>query len=131
MNYKKFDIVQEIVDRKTNQLQSTKTILEWLTKEKGYKLTMAYKYYKEAQQKIESYFDKSNEYALAEAMAQLEAQQQTAKENKNYKLAFTIRQEMNKIRGLQQQKIDVTTNGQPIQAIQIEIVHKTKDETKD
>lgn len=128
MNYVKNELVEEIIQKRLKEQQSIKNILTWLVDTKKYKLTMAYRYLKAAQEKIQEYYDQSNKHSLAEAISQLEQQQQDAVQSKEYKLAFNIRQEISKLQGLYISKVDITSAGQPITTINVNIIRPTLDE---
>lgn len=113
--YKKEDIIDSIVKMRTQDMAATKTIIrDYLMGQLGYGQTYAYELLKEARKKIIEYYDATNEASLEEAIGQLEEMAENAKSQKNYKLAFNIRQELSKIQGHYKDKIDITTNGQSI-----------------
>ena len=113
--YKKEDIIDSIIKMRTQDMAATKTIIkDYLMGQLGYGQTYSYELLKEARKKIIEYYDASNEASLEEAIGQLEEMAENAKSQRNYKLAFNIRQELSKIQGHYKDKIDITTNGQSI-----------------
>lgn len=98
--YTKEEVIDAVVDMKLNKSASTKFILEFLKNELGYSQSQAYEYLKWARESIcETYNDK-NIAAVEESIGELESVMQYARTNKNYKLWFEIRKELNKVRGV-------------------------------
>lgn len=126
--YKKEDIIDEIVKKRIIEMASTKTIIvDYLQKELGYGQAYAYKLYSEARKEIVKLYEKTNIDALEEAIGQLENLQEDAKKFKNIKLALEIRKELSKIQGLHTDKIDITSGGKTITEIKLIQVNKKED----
>lgn len=107
--------------------KSTHFILEFLEKKIGMGRTTAYEVLKDAQQYILDMAQTDVNKAYEEAIQQIERKM----DNCSDKLWLEYRKELNKLQALYRaQKIDVTTNGQSITGITIEIVKPT-DESKD
>ena len=98
--YTKEEIIDAIVDMKLNKSASTKFILSFLQTELGYSQSQSYEYLKWARESIAETYNDKNEGAVEEAIGELESVMQYARTNKNYKLWFEVRKELNKIRGI-------------------------------
>lgn len=123
MKYKKEDLINEIVDRRINKMESTKTILKWLMTDVGYGQTYSYELLKEARKTIVELYQSQNESSLEEAIGQLENMAEEAKSQRNYKLAFEVRKELSKIMGHYVERQDITSGGKAIQ--EIKLIHIT------
>lgn len=107
--YKKEDIIDAIIKMRIEKMASTKTIIkDFLQNELGYGQTYAYELLKEARKKIVELYDSKNSASLEEAIGQLEEMAEDAKQAKNYKLAFNIRQELSRIQGHYKDKIELS-----------------------
>lgn len=117
--FKKEDLIDAVVKMRIEKMASTKTIIkDFLMGECGYKQAYAYELLREARKKIVEYYKSNNEASVEEAIGQLEEMAEDAKQSKNYKLAFEIRKELNKIVGAyKSQSLDVTTNGKDITTV--------------
>ena len=114
-HFKKEEIVDAIVKMRCEKLASSKTIIkDFLMNELGYGSTYSYELYNLALQKIKEYYKEYNTAAIENSIAQMEEMMEECKKNRNYKQAFEIRKEINKILGLYIEKIDITSGGQPI-----------------
>lgn len=107
MEYKKEDIIDELVKMRVNDMASNKTMLNHIYSKYGYKQTYAYQLIKAAREKIREIWQQDNSSSLEEAIAQMEEMAEDAKKAKNYKLAFELRKEMSKIQGHYTEKIEV------------------------
>lgn len=110
--FKKEDLIDAVVKMRIEKMASTKTIIkDFLMGECGYGQAYAYELLREARKKIVEYYQVSSESAIEEAIGQLEEMAEDAKGSKNYKLAFEIRKELNKIVGAYQaQKVELSGN---------------------
>jgi len=128
--YKKEDIIDSIVKMRINEMASTRTIIkDYLQDKLGYGQTYAYELYKEARILIKEYYKSDNIASTEEAIGQLEQMAETAKGEKNYKLAFEIRKELNKIVGAYADiKVDVTGElNHNVTVIKLRNVNGTRD----
>jgi len=107
MKYKKEDLIDKVVKMRIEQMCSTKTILQYLMNEIGYKQTYSYEILREARSKIRELYNQENSASLEEAIGQLEQMAEDAKKGRNYKLAFEIRKELSKIVGHYTDKIEL------------------------
>lgn len=121
-NHHTIDIINEIVDMRISDMKSRKFIVDHLKTKYGYKNSYSYQLIQVANKKIEKLYADKFEQNSKEAKAQLEEMLQKAIEFNNDKLALSIRQELNKLLGLYQDKIDITTNGKSITDININII---------
>jgi len=127
--YKKEDVIDSIVKMRTQKMAATKTIIkDYLMGELGYGQTYAYELLKEARKKIVEYYSISNEASIEEAIGQLEEMAEDAKNQKNYKLAFNIRQELSKIQGHYIERVNVSgTIDHTVSVIKLNNVNKSGD----
>ena len=127
--FKKQDLIDAVVKMRIEKMASTKTIIkDFLMGECGYGQAYAYELLREARKKIVEYYQISNEASVEEAIGQLEEMAEDAKHSKNYKLAFEIRKELNKIVGAYQtQKLDITTGGDKLQPVIINVIKPNED----
>lgn len=125
--FKRQDIVDSIVKMRIQNMAATKTIIkDYLQDSLGYGQSYAYELYKEAREKIVEYYKIDNIASLAEAVGQLEEMAEDAKGSKNYKLAFEIRKELNKMAGnYEAQKIELSGN---VSVIKLTEVLRGEDE---
>lgn len=131
--FKKEDLIDAVVKMRIEKMASTKTIIKgFLMGECGYGQAYAYELLREARKKIVEYYQVSNESAVEEAIGQLEGMAEDAKQSKNYKLAFEIRKELNKIIGAYQaQKVELSGEITIPSTIILKEVIKDKDESTD
>jgi excinuclease UvrABC nuclease subunit len=92
--------IDKIVEMRLKDMASTRTCLEYLKSQFGYEQSQAYTIMSEAHQKIKEMSEKSNQQNLETAKNQLEQMAEDATKNKQYKLAFEIRKELNNLEGL-------------------------------
>ena len=128
--YKRQDIVDHIVKLRIEAGASTKQIIEeYLKGECGFKTSWSYDLYKEARLKIEKLYDVKNKQLANEALGQLEDLYKECIKESNKKLALEVRKEINKLTGLYAaDKIDITTNGESINIINVVIKEDENDE---
>jgi hypothetical protein len=129
--FKKDDLIDAVVKMRIEKMCSTKTIIkDFLMGECGYGQAYAYEILREARKKIVEYYKVSNESAIEEAVGQLEEMAENAKNSKNYKLAFEIRKELNKIIGAYEaQKIELSGQVNIPTTIILKEIVKDKDDT--
>lgn len=129
--YTKEELITAIIDMRLNKSASVRFILEFLMKDLNYSKSQAYQYIKWAREEITETYKQNNEAAVEESVGQLEDAMQWARTNKNFKLWFELRKELNKIRGnYATEKVDITSAGK---ALPTEVVVKiiNSDETRD
>jgi nucleoid DNA-binding protein len=107
MQYKKEDIIEELVKMRIEDMASNKSLLNHIYTKYGYKQTYAYELIKEAREKIREIWKENDEASLNEAIGQMEQMAEDAKKGKNYKLAFEIRKELSKIQGHYTERLEV------------------------
>ena len=115
--FKKQDLVKMIVDWTCEgipQAQIKTNIMKL-----GYEISYFYTLHKEAKPLIKSALQHIIENKLEETIAEMEVQYQAALSENDRRLANEIRKEINKISGLHQQKVDITTQGEKINNIEI------------
>jgi hypothetical protein len=120
--YTKEELITSIIDMRLNKSASVRFILEFLMKDLNYSKSQAYQYIKWAREEITETYKQNNEAAVEESVGQLEDAMQWARTNKNFKLWFELRKELNKIRGnYATEKVDITSAGK---ALPTEVVVK-------
>jgi hypothetical protein len=127
--YKKIDLISKVVEMTTSGI-SQPEIKDWLMSEGDCKIDYVYQILKAAKPII---LDTLKDIAidrLEETIVKMEKMQQDALNDKDKKLAVDIQKEINKISGLHQQKIDVTTNGEKINQISVIKLIEVKKEDK-
>lgn len=122
--YTKEEIIDAVIDMKLNKSASTRFILDFLMNELKYSQSQAYEYLKWARESIAETYNDKNVGAVEEAIGELESVMQYARTNKNYKLWFEIRKELNKVRGVYAaDRIEVTGKIEhAITAIEVNII---------
>jgi hypothetical protein len=126
--WKKEDIINAIVKMRTENMATTKTILDFLMNDLEYGQAYAYELIKESKNLIIELYKQDNISRVEEAIGQLETMLERSYLRGDYKLSYNIRQELNKMTGLYAtQKIDITSGGEAITEIKLIQVNK-KDE---
>lgn len=126
--WKKEDIINAIVKMRTENMATTKTILDFLMNDLEYGQAYAYELIKESKNLIIELYKQDNISRVEEAIGQLETMLERSYLRGDYKLSYNIRQELNKMTGLYAtQKIDITSAGEAITEIKLIQVNK-KDE---
>ncbi len=125
-NYSKEEYIQKVIDMRLKECASTRTILKYLESE-GFETTQQYQYLKWAREVIKEQFDILNPEAINEAIAQYETIMEEIRLNKDYKIWNDMNKELNKLKGLYQNKIDITTNGENINTTIINIINPNGD----
>ena len=118
--YKKEEVVQAIIDMRIRQMASTKTCLDFLMTQMGYKQSYSYDLIREASQVIADHYKELNKNSLEESIAQWEVMAEESKKTKNYKQLIEIKKELGKLKGHYIDKIDISGSiEQNIQVIKI------------
>lgn len=127
--YTKDDLIDEIIRLRLEECRSTKTILDMLKNTLGYSNTQAYEYLKWAREKISEQYSLMNPAKLEEAIGQYEEAIEIQRQKKDWKMWSELNRELNKLKGLVNNKIDVTTNGKDltISNVVVEIINKNPD----
>lgn len=129
--YKKDDLITMIVDKVTSGIPQAQIVAD--IKSLGYSTTYFYELFREAKPIFQAALQGIAENRLESTIAEMEEQYKLALETGDRRLANDIRKEINKISGLHQQKLDVTTNGDSINnisIIKIIEIQKEDDDTK-
>ena len=126
--YKNDDLIGEIIDRRIKKCQSTREILQWLQspndyKKNGYSHTQSYKYLKDARELIKEQFDHTSETAINEAIGQYEDMLCNMVKKEDFKLWNDMNKELNRLKGLYKDKIEVKHSGVSINFVS----NKTED----
>ena len=115
--YKKDDLIKIIIERFASGVPQASVVQEIINM--GYSTPYFYDLYREAKPLIQEVLKGIAENRLETTIIQMETQYQQSLTNGDRRLANEIRKEINKISGLHQQKIDITTDGDKINNIQI------------
>ena len=116
--YKKIDLINKIVEMSCSGV-SQPEILVWLKSEGECQISYSYELLREAKPIILETLKDISKDRLETTIRELEQMKMEAKLSGDKKLAIEIQKEINKISGLHNQKIDVTTNGESINQISI------------
>jgi hypothetical protein len=108
--FKREDIINELVNMRIDKGQSTKECIDFLKKDLGYKHAYAYELYRDARVKIMELYNSKNEASLEEAIGQLERMLGYHMMTKNFKQALEVRKELSKIAGHYTDKIEMSGN---------------------
>lgn len=128
--YKRQDLVNKIVEMSCNGI-SQPEILKWLMDEGDCKISYSYELLREAKPIILETLKDISKDRLETTIRELEQMKMDAKLSGDKKLAIEIQKEINKISGLHNQKIDVTTNGESINQISVIKMIEVKKEDND
>lgn len=115
MKKSKEQMIELIAELKTTKSYTNRMLITLLMNDYGYKLSTAYQYIKLASELIGKNYVDINDIEMNEAVGQLKEILNYAFENKNFKLWFEVRKELNKVLGLEStKKIDITSGGKSI-----------------
>ena len=128
--YKKIDVISKIVEMSTSG-SSQPDILDWLSKEGQVQMSYSYELLRQAKPIILDALKDIAKDRLEETIVKMERMYQDALIIKDKKLALDIQKEINKISGLHNQKIDVTTNGESINITTIKLIEIKKENDDD
>lgn len=120
------DLIGAIVKMKIEKGLSTKTIIDWLKETQGYKQAYCYSLLKEARDRIQEIWRQDIEAHVEISKGQLEELYEDALHRKDYKMALAVRQELNRLMGLYNDKVQI--NGE-LAIKQIEIIVKGSEDT--
>lgn len=118
------EILETLIKMRIEQNASYKTILDYLKDEYGFKQSYRYTLLQKARKKIQQIYHKDIEEHFEEAKGQLEKMLETATGKGDARLMLQIRQELNKLIGLYNEKIDITSGGEKITEIKLIQVKK-------
>lgn len=125
-SYTKDDLVAHIINLRLVENWSTKSILDFLQKDLGYKTTQSYEYIKMAKEVIKERYNATNDAAVEEAIFQYENMLERAYNSGNYKLWSELKKELNKITGINApEKIELSGE---LKSININIVKNNNTE---
>lgn len=110
--YKKDDLIRMIVDKACEGLPQQQ-IKEDIIK-LGYGVVYYYELYRDAKPFIKEALVGIAENKLEQTIAEMEKQYNEALNDGDRRLANEIRKEINKISGLHQQRVDITSKGESI-----------------
>lgn len=129
--YKKEDLMRMIVEWKAEG-QMHNTVIANI-KELGYSIDYAYALLREAKPLILETLKDLAKDRIETTIAELETMKFNAMQVEDLNLALQIQKEINKITGLHLERLDVTTNGKPLENItvikMVEIKKSEEDET--
>jgi predicted S18 family serine protease len=106
--------IEEIIKLRYKEFKSLPTIVTFLVKKYGIGNVRAYDLIKMARERIGEAYEKADENIFEDALNTLESMKEGAHSRKEYKLAFEIQKELNKVKELYVKKIDITTNGESL-----------------
>ena len=125
--YKKDNLIKMIVDWVIDGVPQAKIREDIL--ELGYQISYFYSLYNEAKPIIRETLIEVSKDRLEETITEMEKQYYEALKEEDRRLANDIRKEINKISGLHQNKVDITSGGDKINNIEvIKIIEIQRDE---
>jgi excinuclease UvrABC nuclease subunit len=125
--YKKQDLIQKIVEMSCNG-ENQQVIFDWLKTEGQISQSACYKFMKEAKPIINETLSELYKDDLDRSIRELEREAQEAKNNEEYRLAFDIRKQIHKLKGIDTQSIDITSKGDKINQIEVIKIIEVKNE---
>jgi len=129
--YKKIDLITKVVEMTCNGI-SQYEVIDWLSTEGECGTTYCYDILKEAKPIIMDALKDISKDRLEATIVELEKMMTEAKGIGDKKLALDIKKEINKIAGLHNQKIDITTGGEKINQISvIKLIEYKKNDSDD
>jgi hypothetical protein len=129
--YKKIDLITKVVEMICNGI-SQYEVIDWLSSEGECKITYCYDILKEAKPIIMDALKDISKDRLEATIVELEKMMAEAKGIGDKKLALDIKKEINKIAGLHNQKIDITTGGEKLNQISvIKLIEYKKNDSDD
>ena len=129
--YKKIDLITKVVEMTCNGI-SQYEMIDWLSTEGECGTTYCYDILKEAKPIIMDALKDISKDRLEATIVELEKMMTEAKGIGDKKLALDIKKEINKIAGLHNQKIDITTGGEKINQISvIKLIEYKKNDSDD
>jgi hypothetical protein len=129
--YKKIDLITKVVEMTCNGI-SQYEVIDWLSTEGECGTTYCYDILKEAKPIIMDALKDISKDRLEATIVELEKMMTEAKGIGDKKLALDIKKEINKIAGLHNQKIDITTGGEKINQISvIKLIEYKKNDNDD
>ena len=117
--YKKDDLIKMIVDRVCEGIPQGQIKKEIMSLDGGYSAVYFYELYRDAKPIFREALKEVAENKLEQTIAEMEVQYQSALEEQDRRLANDIRKEINKISGLHQQRVDITSQGDKINNIEV------------
>jgi hypothetical protein len=126
--WKKTDLIAKVVEMSCSG-QSQQEILRWLQVVGECGIDWAYTIIREAKPIINAALTGLAEERLNMTIAELERQKYDAMTSNDKRLVLEIQKEINKVGGLHQQKMDVTTGGEKLNQISvIKLIEVKKDD---
>ena len=108
------DIIEEIIKLRYTDCKSTIAIVKHLKSRYDLNESRSYTLIRKARAEVGELYSKMSDNVLEDAIASLEEQLQTAKQNGDGALQLKVQQEINKVNSLYIQKVDITSKGDRI-----------------
>lgn len=124
-SYNKDDVIATIIEKRIKDCLTTRDILSYLQGDLEYSKSQAYKLLADAREEIKEHFDATNPTAINEAIAQYESIMVQLLKDKSYKLWNEYSKELNKMKGLYTEKVQITGE---LAIKDIEIIINKRDE---
>lgn len=122
---KKDDLIQKVIEMRLVECKSTRNILKYL-EGIGLKSTQQYQYLKWAREQIAEQFDATTPEAINEAIGQYESVMEEVLKEKNYRMWNDMNKELNKLKGLYTERVEVKGD-LSINGIDVNIIKDKKD----
>lgn len=110
-------IIEDLIRLRTVEGYSTGALVRYLKDTYDYKKSRAFELIREARANVGEFYYKTDESVLEDALERMETMYQRAIERGDDKLALSVIQEMNKVKQLYINKIDLTSKGEKINII--------------
>ena len=117
--YKKDDLIRIIVDKVCDGIPQAQIKKDIIALDDGYSAVYFYELYRDAKPIFQAALKGVAENRLESTIEEMEEQYILALSEGDRRLANEIRKEINKVSGLHQQKVDITTQGEKINNIEI------------
>jgi hypothetical protein len=108
------EIILEIINLRVKKGYSINSLLKHLMSTYDYSQARGYQLIAAAREEMGKAFEKYYDNRLKDSVMQLEAMLQTSLEEKNLRQGLEILKEINKVSQLYQEKLDITSGGEPI-----------------
>lgn len=121
------ELIQEIKHMRYNNMFSISSLHDYLETKYNLNRTRRWELIKLAKEEIQDYH-KTSPGEIEDAIEALEVMRQKCFELKDYKTSYAITKELNELKGLKVERIDLTSGGDKITAINVSIIHPDKKE---
>lgn len=115
-------VIRELAQLRFQGAYTRQAMVEWLMTTYDLKLSRAYELIREMMDEVADLYEKTNPNALVDAIEFMEHMKFKCVGEGDKKMALDYQKELNKIKQLHIQKMDITTGGDKITSINISII---------